>query len=285
MRRLPVIVLTVLAAAPLAAQDTTVTKDQPIRIGVDYAVNRPGLVVLPGTGLDTVRAMVQRDLDYTDRFEMLGDFTGATGPAGSDGPSGTVNYGIFKTMGVFREFLGRRDALKEIVLGRAPGTEEFDVIDAAGFSAAIPGVIHYDVLRPDARMTRLLDAMYADYGITRLGEGGMVANVPARVAWETCASGQLGRRNSFVLALDCFAPGGANLAWYALQQLVRSSNVDAHRPFADLYIDFPQTLSPMNLVPPLRDVFLAMRWGRARLEPHLPFIKAMMRPIPVLSED
>jgi len=193
--------------------------------------------------------------------------------------------GVVKTIGVFREFLSRRDALKEIVVGRAPGTEQFDVLDAAGFSAAIPGVIHYDVLRPDARMTRLLDSLYADYGITRLGEGGMVANVPARVAWETAASGSLGRRNAFVLALDCFAPGGANLAWYPLQQLVRSSNVDAHRAFCDLYVDFPQTLSPMNLVPPLRDVFLAMRWGRSRLEPHLPFIKAMMRPLPVLSED
>ena len=33
--------------------------------------NRPGLVVLPGAGLDSVRAMVRRDLDYTDRFEMI----------------------------------------------------------------------------------------------------------------------------------------------------------------------------------------------------------------------
>ena len=68
MRRLPVILLPALAAAPLAAQDTTVTKDQPIRIGVDYAANRPGLVVLPGAGLDSARAIVRRDLDYTDRF-------------------------------------------------------------------------------------------------------------------------------------------------------------------------------------------------------------------------
>ena len=98
MRRLSVILLPVLAAAPLAAQDTTATKDQPIRIGVDYAVNRPGLVVLPGAGLDSARAIVRRDLDYTDRFEMLGDFA-ATDPGGSDGQGGSVNYGIYKTMG------------------------------------------------------------------------------------------------------------------------------------------------------------------------------------------
>ena len=79
MRRLSVI-LPVLAAAPLAAQDTaTTTIDQPIRIGVDYAVNRPGLVVLPGAGLDSARAIVRRDLDHTDRFEMLGDFASSDG--------------------------------------------------------------------------------------------------------------------------------------------------------------------------------------------------------------
>ena len=57
--------------APLAAQDTT-RVDQGVRIGVDYSPGmRPGLVVVPGAGLDSVRAMVRRDLDYTDRFEMV----------------------------------------------------------------------------------------------------------------------------------------------------------------------------------------------------------------------
>jgi len=98
--------------------------------------------------------------------------------------------GVVKTMNVLREFLSRQDALLEVVLGRDPGTEEFDVLDAAGFSSAIPGVIHYDVLREDQHMKRVLDTLYARYGITRLGEGGMVANVPARVAWETLVSGK-----------------------------------------------------------------------------------------------
>ena len=112
----------------------------------------------------------------------------------------------------------------------------------------------------------------------------MVANVPARVAWESAVGGQLGRRNVFVLALDCFAPGSSSLAWYPLQQLVRTSNVEAHRPYMDLYVTFPRTLSPMNLVPPLRDVFLAMRWGRAEMEKHMPFVQEMMRPITVLPD-
>lgn len=192
--------------------------------------------------------------------------------------------GAIKTVAMLREFLSRPQALIEVVLGRASGTEEFDVLDAAGFSAAIPGVIHYDVLREDAHMKRLLDDLYARYGITRLGEGGMVANVPARTAWETISSGKLGVRNSFVLALDCFAPSARSLPWVPMQQMVRSANVDTHRAFADLYVPIYRTLSPMNLVPPIRDFLTAIQWGREALKPHVPFIAEMMRPIPVLAD-
>lgn len=199
------------------------------------------------------------------------------------GVRGTVRGGL-KALSVLREFLGRRDALVEVVLGRDPGTEDFDVLDAAGFSAAIPGVIHYDVLREDPRMHRLLDQLYALRGITRLGEGGMVSNVPARVVWETVASGAFGRRNAFVLALDCFAPNSRRIAWFPMQQAVRAANVDADREFSDLYVPFPRTLSPVNLVPSVRDALTAIRWGREEIIPHMPFVVAMMRPIAVLPD-
>jgi len=190
----------------------------------------------------------------------------------------------FKAMSVLREFLGSRDALHEVVLGRTPGTEDFDVLDATGFSAAIPGIIHYDVLRDDARMKRILDRLYAEHGITRLGEGGMVSNVPARVAWESVVDGRLGRRNVFVMALDCFAPNPRKFGWYPMMQAVRSANVEEDLEFADFYLDFSRTLSPMNLVPPLRDALTAIRWGRERIAPHMPFIVEMMAPIEVLRD-
>jgi hypothetical protein len=190
---------------------------------------------------------------------------------------------VFKVIGMLREFLGRRDALREIVIGQTPGTENFNALDAAGFSSAIPGVIHYDVLRDAPDMAPILDELYANYGITRLGEGGMVANVPARVAWDTAMSGYLGRRNCFVLSLDCFAPNPRKI-WYPIQQAVRTANVDANRPFMDSYITYSRLLSPMNLVPPVRDALQAIRWGREAVRPEMPFIKTMMEPIPVLSE-
>ena len=60
------------------------------------------------------------------------------------------------------------------------------------------------------------------------------------------------------------------------------SNVRAHNHFADLYLPLTRTLSPMNLVPSMKDAMTAMRWGREALDPHVPFIKAMMRRIPTL---
>jgi TolB protein len=89
------------AAGTLAAQDTT-RVDQGVRVGVDYRPGvRPGLVVLPGPGLDSVRAIVRRDLDYTDRFEIItvGDAprTAATGGGAAEG--GPVNYELYKGLG------------------------------------------------------------------------------------------------------------------------------------------------------------------------------------------
>ena len=193
--------------------------------------------------------------------------------------------GGFKAIAMLREFMSRPDALVEVVLGREDGTEHFDAMDAAGFSAAIPGIIHYDVLRDDPRMTRILDALYASRGITRLGEGGLVSNVPARIAWESVMSGQYGRRNVFVLALDCFAPQTRRLPWMPIQQGIRTANVMADRRFSDLYITFPQTLSPMNLVPATRDALAAVAWGRDRVRPYMPFVREMTRPLPVLADE
>ncbi|MBA3258550.1 MAG: PD40 domain-containing protein, partial [Gemmatimonadales bacterium] len=98
MRRL-LTLLFCLAAAPLAAQDTTEFREG-VRLGVEYQPGvRPGLIVLPGPGLDSLRAIVRRDLDYTDRFEMItvADAPGST--SGSSAGDGGLNYGIYKALG------------------------------------------------------------------------------------------------------------------------------------------------------------------------------------------
>lgn len=57
-------------ASPVAAQDTT----RGVRIGLTYDPGtKPGVVVLPsrGTGADSIRAIVQRDLDFSDRVGII----------------------------------------------------------------------------------------------------------------------------------------------------------------------------------------------------------------------
>jgi TolB protein len=92
----------VLGARDVMAQDTT-RVDQGVRIGVDYRPGmRPGLVVVPGMGLDSVRAIVRRDLDYTDRFEMVTVADLPQGPAGGRGSAEAasgVNYDLYRSLG------------------------------------------------------------------------------------------------------------------------------------------------------------------------------------------
>src|SRR5437667_911355 len=66
-------VLSVGAPVRLTAQDTSAT-DRGVRIGIIYRPGvRPGMVLLPvhAPGLDSVRAIMTRDLDYSDRFELI----------------------------------------------------------------------------------------------------------------------------------------------------------------------------------------------------------------------
>jgi len=87
-----------LGSAPAAlAQDTT---QQGVRIGLTYAPGtRPGLLVLPvsGEGGDSVRAILQRDFDFSDRLTVVaseGDGFPTTPVAGRSG-----NYPVYARLG------------------------------------------------------------------------------------------------------------------------------------------------------------------------------------------
>ena len=182
---------------------------------------------------------------------------------------------------VFKDFLSTPEAMREVVFGADAHTMDADVLDAAGFSSAVPGVIHYDVVRDDQRMKRLLDDLYAAWGITRLTEGGLVNNVPCRPAYAEVMKGRVTRRNLFLLSLDCFSPKPAQLGWFPLQQVVRP-NVKANLPFAHLSFELDRRLSPVNLVPDVQQVTMAMGWTSEELSPQLPFIRESCRTLTVL---
>jgi TolB protein len=101
-------VLAAHAPIRLSAQDTSAI-DRGVRIGIVYRPGvRPGLVVLPGSqaSLDSVRTIISRDLDYSDRFEVItlpgGDDT-RLGPGGpprsSGGPAPALNYPLYRALG------------------------------------------------------------------------------------------------------------------------------------------------------------------------------------------
>jgi TolB protein len=77
------------AARPLAAQQDVV------RLGITYRAGaRPGIIVLAAPGLDSVRKILERDLDYSDRFEVA--FV-----ADSAAPlAGTLNLGLWRQYGL-----------------------------------------------------------------------------------------------------------------------------------------------------------------------------------------
>jgi TolB protein len=92
MRRFAFALLLSVAASPAMAQDTL-----GVRLGITYtAGTRPGLVILPAAGLDSVRTIIARDLDYSDRFEVV---TIPASEVARGGRSGALNYALYRTLG------------------------------------------------------------------------------------------------------------------------------------------------------------------------------------------
>jgi len=174
--------------------------------------------------------------------------------------------------------------LKSITLGGDDLTSAFDLVDALGFSGAVPGIIHYDILRDDPRMVELVEQLLEREGAARLVDGGLVDNVPARVAWDAIQEGAVpGRRDPFVLALDAFAPRiafGQNLLFLPLMRLAAETSKVGYA-VAHHTVSFRDVPSPLAVVPSSAQVDKAIATGRAQFEKHLPFIQKMLSPIPL----
>jgi predicted acylesterase/phospholipase RssA len=186
---------------------------------------------------------------------------------------------VFQAVG---ELIVQRDRFARIYLGADDETREFDAIDAAGFSSALPGVIHYDVVRDDERMHALLRALLERHDLFRLVDGGLVDNLPARAAWGAVQRGAVGTRNAFVLALEGFGPKLTQPLWFGLEQLA-AQNVARNKPFIHLHKSFQRVLSPLEVVPDQAALQRAIQSGKAELHPDMPFVARMCRPFPALA--
>ena len=119
----------VLGPGPVSGQDTTRAV---LRLLYDNPKTRPALVVLPAPGLDSVRAIVERDLDYSDRFELI-PIPAAMAPAGPGG----INFGPYRAMNavlaleVARGPLGVTARLYDVATGAVRNEGGF-AVDPAG---------------------------------------------------------------------------------------------------------------------------------------------------------
>ncbi len=184
---------------------------------------------------------------------------------------------VSEMLGAVGELIQQRDRFARLYLGADEGTASFDAVDAVGFSSALPGVIHYDVLRDDPRMHRLLQDLFQRHDLFRLVDGGLVDNLPARAAWMHAWGGALGTRNLFVLAFDGFAPKASQPLWFGLEQLA-AQNVARNRPFVHHQKSFQKVLSPIEILPGPGQLTRAIQGGKAELHPDMPFLARMVRP-------
>lgn len=164
--------------------------------------------------------------------------------------------------------------VKEIVLGRDAVTREFDAIDAAGFSSAIPGILHYDMTRDDARMATLLEELMEREEVVALVDGGVANNVPSGVAWRQVQDGRIGTRNAYYLAFDAFHPRhGFRHLWLRPVTRVIALQVATNDRYAHQRIEFRPTLSPLDLLPTPANLECAVAWGRQQMAAELPRIQ------------
>lgn len=171
--------------------------------------------------------------------------------------------------------------VEPVVIGAEPGTTACRALDAAGFSASIPGVLHYDLMPDDdSPGAQAFGELMERRQLAALIDGGMVANVPAELAWRRVQAGRLGTRNALVLAFDCFQPQwDPRHLW--LHPITQAVKVQLRRNalFADVMVQFTPTLSPANLVPSPDAIDRAREWGRASLDPALPLVRELLRPV------
>ena len=184
---------------------------------------------------------------------------------------------FFETM---RVMLQNPRFLDEVVFGSDEGLQDIDIVDAVGFSCAVPGFIHYDVFRKDAETAPRLRQVFQDRGFFRITDGGVVANVPSRIAWDCVQRGEIKHRNSFILSFDAFAPQlNLNAPFYPIQQLISSNNA-AQLPYSDLHIAYKSPPSPVKLLQGHETLQKVITQTRNQMRDDRPYLAFMMRRVP-----
>jgi predicted acylesterase/phospholipase RssA len=172
--------------------------------------------------------------------------------------------------------------LTQVVFGRDVLTRDFPVAEAVGFSCAVPGLFHFDIFHDDPQTVGPLEQIFEEHGLLRLCDGGVVNNVPSRVAWESVQEGTCGTRNTCIVAMDAFAPVSrpGNLIWIPIQQIARPP-VLANKPYSDYHKTFHAPPSPLQIIvnsySKLKQIITD---ARAELDEDVPYLERSLEELP-----
>lgn len=188
-------------------------------------------------------------------------------------------------MRVLSTLVDNRRFLEEVVFGRDPATAKTTIIDAVGFSCAVPGLFCYDLPSDVHEGTRdTIDAMFAERKLWGLADGGVVNNVPARIAWESVHAGTTKTRNAFIYALDPFAPKvNSNVMFIPLQRIAALS-VAMNQPFASLYRAYASPPSPLELVLSWQRASAIISEAQLDLDQDRALLQRIKEPLPRFEE-
>lgn len=188
---------------------------------------------------------------------------------------------LVRMVGFFNPIL-----VREIVIGGDALTREFDCVDAAGFSAAVPGVLHYDVMRDDLRMCQILDQLLEREDVVALIDGGVANNVPANTAYRRVQEGVIGTRNCFYLCFDSLRPQTRiSHLWFSPLAHIIALQVALHQRYMHLHVRFRPTLSVVNVLPNMVQMAQAVDWGREQMTEELPFVQKFLQPVRYLGDS
>jgi hypothetical protein len=174
--------------------------------------------------------------------------------------------------------------LVPVLLGAEPAMRRMAALDAAGFSAAIPGVLAYDLAGDDVEGVRVLDALFERHSLAGLVDGALVSLVPARYAWEAVEAGRIGTRHCAMLALDALAKArGANAPLFPLLR-VAAATADRDKAFWDLHVTFQKAPPFLSLFPSGERLRSAAAQGEREFEETARLLPPLLAPVPAWKE-
>ena len=177
-----------------------------------------------------------------------------------------------------------RQVLVPVFLGSDPETRRLAALDAAGFSAAIPGVLSYDLLPDDAEGARVLGLLFERHSLSGLVDGALSTVIPARYAWEAVEAGRIGTRNVAIVALDALAkPRGSNALLLPFLR-VASATADRDRAFWDLHVNFQRAPNLLDLFPSDARLQSAARHGEQEFSETARLLPLLLATLPSWKE-